>query len=414
TPRGERGGAARGSRPGAAGVFVPGFGLGRAARLPGRARVGTGLGRRRGGRGLCQHTSLARSERLQPRGIRVGNRHGAAWTVGLRLASRRLDLLPRPGGIAGLGAAARLFGLARRLGTLFGLGFLTRLFGQAGFLGAPDGFGSQASLLGAPRRFGLFADGFFELAYQVGQSRVVAAQLLGLGPLRGDLPLQAGQQRGALFLLGHELGFLRFGLFGHGLDIGAAGVGLLLQLRQAINIVTQRLHGAGARARDVAQISQVASELVRVVAGKQRRPGRQAAGVLRAQLVGQFGAALLQGLLLGANLAFELAQLRFGAAIVVGQLTQAAIDARNGGFGSLERVGRLFAGGLARVDFFLQRFEPVAQRGLLLFGLRLALGQIRRRRDRRPWRCRHRRYPQQTRCKPHESVLFCLALGRNG
>src|SRR5690606_1791007 len=125
---------------------------------------------------------------------------------------------------------------------------------------------------------------------------------------------------GPLFLLGDQFGLLFGGLGRHFLDFVAARVGLGLQGRQAVQVLAQRRHGLGAGARYVAQVAQIAPQLLRIVAREQRRPGRQAAGVLGAQLIGQLAAALLQRLLLDADLLLQAGQLGLGAAIGVGQL----------------------------------------------------------------------------------------------
>ena len=157
-------------------------------------------------------------------------------------------------------------------------------------------------------------------------------------------------------------------------DLGATGVGLALQRGQPVDVGAQRLHRLGAGLGHVIQVAQIAAQQLRIVAGQQRRPGRQAAGVLGAQLVGQLDAAG-QRRLLGADL-FQAAQVGLGLAIGLGQLAQPQIDAGNGRFGLFQRVGRFLAGGLARVDVLLQVLDAVAQLGLLALGLGLAPGQV--------------------------------------
>ncbi|WP_162149462.1 hypothetical protein ACL7DI_11805 [Bordetella pertussis] len=90
------------------------------------------------------------------------------------------------------------------------------------------------------------------------------------------------------------------------------------------------MHRLRAGARYIVQVAQVAAQLLRVVARQQGRPGRQAAGVLGAQLVGQLGAALLQHRLLRHHLLFQAGEFGFGLAAGLAQFTQPEIDARNG------------------------------------------------------------------------------------
>lgn len=326
--------------------------------------------------------------RTQAGGVRVG--HGDRSAL---LAGGGLDLLARPGrvlrilriavaarvgGSAALGlGAARFVGFpAGFLGATLGLGLLARFLGPARLFGAARFLGLPARLFRATGFLGLLDDGRVQVGDQARQALVVPAQLVGLGTLGGDLPFQLGQQRGALFLLADQGGLLLGGLGHHFFDLGATGVGLALQRGQPVDVGAQRLHRLGAGLGHVIQVAQIAAQQLRIVAGQQRRPGRQAAGVLGAQLVGQLDAALGQRRLLGADLLFQAAQVGLGLAIGLGQLAQPQIDAGNGRFGLFQRVGRFLTGGLARVDVFLQVLDAVAQLGLLALGLGLAPGQV--------------------------------------
>src|SRR5690606_13017620 len=71
----------------------------------------------------------------------------------------------------------------------------------------------------------------------------------------------------------------------------------------------------------------------------------------------------------------QLAQLRFGLAVLRGQILELAVDIGNGGFGLFERAGRIAARGLLGVDLLLQRLYAPAQGLLLGACLSLALLQ---------------------------------------
>ncbi len=138
--------------------------------------------------------------------------------------------------------------------------------------------------------------------------------------------------------------------------------------------------------RNVAQVGKVAPQLLRIVAGEQGGPGRQATGVLRAQLPGELFAALGQHGLLRRHLALQAGQIRFGLLALHGQFGQPPVDLRDGGFGLAQGIGGFLARRLAFIDGFLQRLDTLAQRRLLALRLGLLFGEIRRRRA-----CRRRR-----------------------
>ncbi|MNX46556.1 hypothetical protein D3C86_770960 [compost metagenome] len=355
-------------------------GLVRGFRLFGRIR-GFYRRRRLGGTG---HAGLPLVSRTQSGGVRVGHGHGAA-----PLAGGRLDLFARLGGFLGLAGVAVAAGAVRGdlavslglpaglVGPALGLGALLGLFGRAPrFLGPAGFFGFLARLFRLAGLFDLLGDGRIQIRDQARQALVVAPELVGLGALGCDLPFKLGQQRGSLFLLPDQRGLL-FGGFGDDLfDLGAPGVGTALQGSQAVDIRPQRLHGAGPGLGHVIQVAQVAAQHLGIVARQKRRPGRQAAGVLGAELVGQFDAALGQHGLLRADLFFQAGQVRLRLAVGIGQFLQAQVDLGDGRFRLLERIGRFLAGGLAAIDVLLQVLDAVAQGGLLLFGVGLASGEV--------------------------------------
>ena len=148
-----------------------------------------------------------------------------------------------------------------------------------------------------------------------------------------------------------------------------------LQRGQPVDVGAQRLHRLGAGLGHVIQVAQIAAQQLRIVAGQQRRPGRQTAGVLGAQLVGQLDAALGQRRLLGADLLFQAAQVGLGLAIGLGQLAQPQIDAEMEDSDCFSASAASLRAA-SRVSMSLQVLDAVAQLGLLALGLGLAPGQV--------------------------------------
>ncbi|MOA11821.1 hypothetical protein D3C78_1317780 [compost metagenome] len=128
--------------------------------------------------------------------------------------------------------------------------------------------------------------------------------------------------------------------------------------------------------RHVIQVAQVAAQHLGIVAGQQRRPRRQAAGVLGAELVGKFHAALGQHGFLLADLLFQPGQFGLRLTAGIGQFAQAQVDLGNGRLRLLERVGGFFAGGFPPVDFLLQILDTVAQGRLLTLGVGLTACKV--------------------------------------
>jgi hypothetical protein len=271
--------------------------------------------------------------------------------------------LCRQFGLAGFFALTREFTLSLQGGLAFALSLAGR-FSTAFFLG-DTGF------------FDLLGDSLVQARDQVTQPLVIAREPLGLPMLLFQLRIDPGQYLQALFLLHLQGCFLFRGLVGQLGQFLVMCLSVRLQARQFIQRGAHGTYRFGLHLGDIAQIAQVAAYYLGIIARQQRRPGRQAAGILCTQLIPELLLALFQQFLLFGDVAFDGLQfaLRIGAPGL--QPRQCAIDGGDGGLGRLEFVCSIAPRRFTAVDVLLQAFNARAQFGLLLPRIGLPLRQRR-------------------------------------